>query len=92
MRAVKDGLPAPSEEGEESEGPRSTAAVEPIMGVIPRGRNKRAWKEHPINGGGRSTRAVEDHWMPPLEENTSRLGRSIGDLLDGLLSQANGHW
>ena len=27
MRAVKDGLPAPCGEGQESEGPRSTAAV-----------------------------------------------------------------
>ena len=28
MRAVKDSLPAPSGEGEESEGPRSTRAIE----------------------------------------------------------------
>ena len=33
-----------------SEGPRSTGAVEPIMSAVPRGRNERAWKEHPIMG------------------------------------------
>jgi hypothetical protein len=29
-----------------SEGPRSTGAVEPNMGVVPRERNERAWKDH----------------------------------------------
>ena len=32
-------------EGAFLENHRSTAAVEPIMGVVPRGKNERAWKE-----------------------------------------------
>ena len=34
MRAVKDGLPAPSGEGEESEEPRSRAACRPITWLV----------------------------------------------------------
>jgi hypothetical protein len=35
MPAVKDSLPAPSREGEESERPRSTGTVEPTASILP---------------------------------------------------------
>ena len=52
MRAVKDSLPAPSEEDKESEGPRWTAQWKIIQppSLI---NNEQAWKENPINDDGR---------------------------------------
>ena len=47
------------------------------MGVVPRETNKQAWKDYLY--GGRSTRAVEDYWMPPLERKyTSKHGIADG--------------
>ena len=50
MRAVKDGLPTPSGDGEESGGPRSTAARRPTWVPSQEKKNKRAWKDR-LDGG-----------------------------------------
>ena len=75
MRAVKDGLPTPYAEVEESERPRSTGAVEPTAGILP----NREWKEdhrgslegssvlaqRAASEGPHWMRAGEDHSRPP---------------------------
>ena len=67
-----------------SEGPRSTAAVEPNMGVVPRWRYERAWMDHCISG--RWTRAVGDQSAPIPEEITNELGE-MGNLVVLLLAE-----
>jgi hypothetical protein len=52
MRAVKDSLPAPYGEGEESKRPRSMGAVEPTAGILPIESGKKiaeaAWRNEVI--------------------------------------------
>ena len=56
MRAVKDSLPAPSGEGEESEGLRWTSTVGDQSNPTLK-KYEQAWGEHVY----RSTRAIKDH-------------------------------
>ena len=72
MRAVKDGLPVPYGEGEESEGPRSTAAVDQCE--CPSKREKQASLEESIGWltVADAGRVWWGHWemapfIPPLD-------------------------
>jgi hypothetical protein len=86
MRAVKDSLSTPYSEGEESERPRSTGAVEPTAGILLRESGKRGTEAVwiiPFAHGGRTIKLCfldvrsgghPDHRLRTVEGNDPRNG------------------
>jgi hypothetical protein len=72
MRAVKDGLPTPYAEVEESERPRSTGAVEPTAGILPIANGKRITEAVRKAAADESTGGVTFLTLPSRAAKTAR--------------------